>query len=67
MVVSSSLIWHVDEHPMALVLVGSAEELLETVSQYPLAPLTGDQEKLGVWETPVALLPGVLRTGAGNR
>ena len=67
MVVSSSLIWHVPEHSAALATVGSAKESLETVSQYPLAPLTGDQEKLGFCKTPVAPLDGANRFGAGNR
>ena len=56
-----------DGQLVALVLLGSAAVLVATVSQYFLAPLTADQLKVGVVDTPVAPLNGDERMGAGNR
>lgn len=39
---------------------------VETKMRYEVAPLTGDQVKLGVVDTPVKPLAGELRAGAGK-
>jgi hypothetical protein len=52
---------------VALGLVGSAAELVATVSQYRSAPLTVLQLKVGVVETPVDALLGALSVGAGSK
>ena len=39
---------------------------VETKMRYEVAPLTADQAKVGVVDTPVKLLAGELRVGAGK-
>jgi hypothetical protein len=46
--------------------VGRVPLLVATVSQYRFAPVTLDQLKPGVVETPVAPLAGADSVGAGN-
>jgi len=46
--------------------VGNVPLFVATVSQYRFAPVTLDQVKLGVVDTPVAPFDGVDRVGAGN-
>jgi hypothetical protein len=55
------------EQAVAVTLVGKAEVLVATMSQYFFAPLTADQLKVGPVETPVAPLEGCDRAGAGSR
>ena len=52
---------------MALVLVGRVPALVATVSQYFLAPLTVDQLKVGVAETPVDPFVGCESVGGDSR
>ena len=52
------------EQVVALVLVGRADGLAATISQYRLAPVTALQLKVGEVETPVAPFAGALSTGA---
>jgi hypothetical protein len=51
---------------VALGSVGNADGLVATISQYLFAPETDDQLKVGVVETFVAPLDGLIRVGAGN-
>jgi hypothetical protein len=55
------------EQVVALVLVGSAERLVATISQYRLAPVTALQLKVGAVEIPVTPFVGELCTGAGSK
>jgi hypothetical protein len=48
----------------ALGSVGKSDRLVDTINQYRFAPVTDDQLKVGVVETPVAPFPGPLRVGA---
>jgi hypothetical protein len=54
------------EQVVAAEIVGSAEGLVATISQYRLTPVTAFQLKVGVVETPVAPFAGELCTGAGR-
>ena len=59
-----------NKHPeqvVALVLVGRADGLVATISQYRLAPVTALQLKVGVAEIPVAPFAGALSSGAVSR
>lgn len=51
---------------VALGSLGSVEGLVATISQYLFAPLTLDQLKVGLTDTPLAPLAGADNDGAGN-
>jgi hypothetical protein len=46
--------------------VGNIEVLVATISQYRLAPVTLDQEKVGLVEIPVTPFEGPKRVGAAR-
>ena len=52
---------------VAVGSVGSVDALVATVSQYLFAPLTLDQLKVGLTDTPVAPLDGADNDGADNK